>query len=120
MGKQSDETITDCTPSSLNKISLTTVRRKGFTSRHILQQVSVKLISVHALANAFEGRSSELRENDVIKGLASKYKVSPVQIILAWGNARGISLCTQSSDEERRKDALNVRLLQFTADLELR
>jgi glycerol 2-dehydrogenase (NADP+) len=48
-------------------------------------------------------------EDPVIKDLAVKYDVTPTQIILGWGLARGVSLSTQSKNELHRKQTLNVR-----------
>jgi glycerol 2-dehydrogenase (NADP+) len=44
----------------------------------------------------------------VIKDLAVKYNVTPTQIILGWGLARGVSLATRSTKELHRKHTLNV------------
>jgi diketogulonate reductase-like aldo/keto reductase len=44
----------------------------------------------------------------VLKELAGKYNASPVQIIFAWHNARGVSVANQSRNEKRRKEALHV------------
>jgi len=40
-------------------------------------------------------------ETDVIKGLASKYQRTPVQIVLAWHLARGCAIIPKSSDFQR-------------------
>ena len=45
----------------------------------------------------------------MIKDLSVKYNVTPTQIILGWGLARGVSLATRSSKELHRKQTLNVR-----------
>ena len=58
---------------------------------------------------SLSGRAS-VRENPMIKDLAVKYNVTPTQIILGWGLARGVSLATRSSKELHRKQALNVRI----------
>lgn len=47
----------------------------------------------------------------MIKDLAVKYDVTPTQIILGWGLARGVSLATQSKQELHRNQTLNVRFL---------
>lgn len=44
----------------------------------------------------------------MIKELAIKYNVTPTQVILGWGLARGVSLATQSRSEAHRKETLNV------------
>jgi len=49
-----------------------------------------------------------VREDPMIKDLAVKYNVTPTQIILGWGLARGVSLATQSSKELHRKQTLNL------------
>lgn len=46
----------------------------------------------------------------MIKELAAKYNVSPTQVILGWGLARGVCLATQSKNEAHRKETLNVGL----------
>jgi len=45
----------------------------------------------------------------MIKELAVKYNVTPTQVILGWGLARGVSLAVQSRSEAHRKEILNVR-----------
>jgi len=37
-----------------------------------------------------------------------KYGVTPTQVILGWGLARGVSLAVQSKNEAHRKEILNV------------
>lgn len=46
-----------------------------------------------------------------LKDIAAKHGVSTIQAIFAWHMARGISISTQSRNEERRKEALNVSSL---------
>jgi len=62
---------------------------------------------IHITAYSPTGRRL-VREDPVIKDLAVKYDVTPTQIILGWGLARGVSLATQSSKESHRKDTLNL------------
>jgi len=50
-----------------------------------------------------------VRGDPVIKELAVKYNVTPTQVILGWGIARGVSLAVQSRSEAHRKEILNVR-----------
>jgi len=50
-----------------------------------------------------------VRGDPVIKELAVKYNVTPTQVILGWGLARGVSLAVQSRSEAHRKEILNVR-----------
>ncbi len=42
--------------------------------------------------------------------LAGKYGVSPAQIVLAWHVARGVVAVPKSSDKERQKQNISVRL----------
>ncbi len=48
--------------------------------------------------------------NPVVADLAEKYSVSPAQIVLAWHVARGIVAVPKSSDKERQKQNINVRV----------
>ncbi|KAI0751585.1 Aldo/keto reductase [Daedaleopsis nitida] len=43
--------------------------------------------------------------------LAKKYQVSPVQVVLAWHLARGVSVVPKSSNEQRQKDNINLPTL---------
>ncbi|PIL36981.1 transporter [Ganoderma sinense ZZ0214-1] len=52
-----------------------------------------------------------VREDPTIVELAGKYKVSPVQVILAWHVARGIAAVPKSSDAQRQKDNIALPTL---------
>lgn len=40
--------------------------------------------------------------------LAKKYQVNPVQVVLAWHIARGVSVVPKSSNEQRQRENINV------------
>jgi len=49
-----------------------------------------------------------VREDPTIVSLASKYKVSPAQIILAWHASRGTITVPKSTNPERQKENINL------------
>jgi len=65
---------------------------------------------IHITAYSATGRNTN--GDPVLDEIAAKYNVSPVQVIFAWDVARGVSIATQSSNEERRKEALNLPKLE--------
>ncbi|KAI1786706.1 reductase AKOR2 [Ganoderma leucocontextum] len=54
---------------------------------------------------------STVRSDPTIVELAGKYKVTPVQVILAWHVARGVAVVPKSSDKQRQKDNINLPTL---------
>jgi len=64
---------------------------------------------IHVTAYTPTGRNFE--GEPILKELAAKYSVSLVQVVFAWHMARGLSITTQSKNEERRKEALNLPVL---------
>ncbi|CAN6674982.1 glycerol 2-dehydrogenase (NADP(+)) [Trichomonascus vanleenenianus] len=60
------------------------------------------------------GRSIPVRDDPLIKELAGKYNVTPSQIVLSWGVARGTSVIPRSTNPERL--GLNLRTVKLTDD----
>lgn len=54
---------------------------------------------------------SNVLTDPVVVELASKYKVSPAQVVLAWHLARGVVVVPKSSNAQRQKDNINVGLV---------
>jgi diketogulonate reductase-like aldo/keto reductase len=59
------------------------------------------------MIKSFSG-GSELREDPVIAELATKYKATPNQVILAWHIARGTVPIPKSINAERQAQNLQV------------
>ncbi|KAJ7454151.1 reductase AKOR2 [Mycena latifolia] len=53
----------------------------------------------------------KVRSDPTIGALATKYGVTPTQIILAWHVARGVSAVPRSSNPDRQKENLNLPAL---------
>lgn len=88
--------------------------KKVSTSLHTPQQVSYVLsLARTVLMNIVTGRNFHWKEEVILKELAAKYEISPVQVIFAWHMARRISISTQSKNAERKKEALNVGLFDL-------
>lgn len=79
-------------------IHVTAYSPTGEFSRHISMKSKL----------TFSSQGYKVREDPVVKELAAKYDVSPVQIILAWHNARRVSFATQSKNTQHRREALKV------------
>jgi len=62
---------------------------------------------IHVTAYTPTGRST-VQQEPLIQELATKYNSTPVQVILGWGLARGISLATRSRSATRRKEVFNL------------
>ncbi|CAN6674983.1 glycerol 2-dehydrogenase (NADP(+)) [Trichomonascus vanleenenianus] len=54
------------------------------------------------------GRSVPVLEDAFVKELAEKYKVTPAQIVLSWGVARGTSVIPKSGDPKRLESNLQT------------
>ncbi|KAI0939330.1 hypothetical protein AcV5_000783 [Taiwanofungus camphoratus] len=54
---------------------------------------------------------SNVLTDPVVVELASKYKVSPAQVVLAWHLARGVVVVPKSSNAQRQKDNINLPTL---------
>nr|AAS46750.1 reductase AKOR1 [Pleurotus djamor] len=54
-----------------------------------------------------------VRDDPVIVELASKYRVSPAQVILAWHMSRGVIVTPKSANAERQRENINVSFLHF-------
>ena len=61
-----------------------------------------------SLMHACKGKEM-VRTEIIITELAAKYRVSAVQVILAWHIGRGISAIPKSKNAERQKENINVR-----------
>ncbi|KAI0723128.1 Aldo/keto reductase [Earliella scabrosa] len=61
-------------------------------------------------AYAPTGYKTVLSDPTIVE-LAKKYKVSPVQIVIGWHVARGVSAVPKSSSEQHQKDNLNLPTL---------
>jgi diketogulonate reductase-like aldo/keto reductase len=81
-------------------------KSKGIHTTAFSATGELPLLSTGSLLKIKSGRV--LAGDALLNELAAKYKVSLVQIIFAWNMAREVSFATQSSNEERRKEALNV------------
>lgn len=51
-----------------------------------------------------------MREDPTIGEIATKYGVTPTQIILAWHTERGVVAVPAARNPEHQKENLNVRL----------
>lgn len=49
-----------------------------------------------------------VRSDPTIRELATKYNVTPVQVILAWHVARGVAAVPKSANAQRQKDNITV------------
>ena len=70
---------------------------------------STELNYVCMLIFAWRSGYKTVREDPLIVELATKYKVKPTQVILAWHISRGVGVVPGSKNPDHQKENIDVR-----------